>query len=87
MTRPCENVNFCLFCECAYLHNDEVWDCSRDSCVVNSTIVAWWAMSLYPRPLISSNPPIRMHQVYNLYAEKVGDTYQPRLVVETEPKS
>ena len=55
--RPCENVNFCLFCECAYLDNHEDWDCSRDECVVNKTIVTWWEMSLRPYPLITSNPP------------------------------
>jgi len=83
--RPCENVNFCLFCECAYLHNGV--ECSRDECVVNQTVVKWWEMSLYPRPLISSNPPPGMHQVYSLYAEKdKNGKYQPRMVVETTPK-
>ena len=68
MTRPCENVNFCLFCECYYLHNGESWDCARDEgCVVNSTIVAWWAMSLQPRHLIHSNPPAGCKQVANVY--------------------
>jgi len=36
--RPCENVNFCLFCECAYLENGEGWECSRDKCILNKEI-------------------------------------------------
>ena len=75
MTRPCENVNFCLFCECAYLHNGEVWDCLRDSCVVNNTIVVWWEMSLQPRPLIYSNPPEGMQLVTNIYYDPTMEKY------------
>ena len=86
MPRPCENVYFCLFCQCAYLHNGEDWDCDREACVVNKTIVDWWEMSLKPHPLITSNPPSGMHQVYNIYTEKVGSKYELRLVVETTPK-
>ena len=87
MPRPCENVNFCLFAECYYLHNDVVWDCSREEgCIVNQTLVQWWQMSLHPHPLINSNPPTGMHQIYNIYCEKVGSKYQIRTVVETEPK-
>jgi len=75
MVRPCENVNFCLFCECAYLHNDVDWDCLRDECVVNQTIVKWWEMSLCPRPLISSNPPEGMKLVTNIYYDPVIEKY------------
>ena len=75
MPRPCENVNFCLFCECAYLDNHEEWDCSRDECVVNKTIVQWWAMSLQPHPLICSNPPEGMKLVRNIYYDPTIDQY------------
>ena len=71
MTRPCENVNFCLFCECAYLDNHDILDCARDSSVVNKTIVQWWEMSLHPRPLICSSPPTGFTQVKNVYLEEV----------------
>jgi len=73
--RPCENVNFCLFCECAYLDNHGDWDCSRDECVVNQTIVKWWEMSLHPRPLITSNPPEGMKLVKNIYYDPVMGKY------------
>jgi len=86
MTRPCENANFCRFCECAYYRDGESERCERDSCVVNTTIVKWWEMSLQPYPLITSSPPVGMNQVHNIYTEKIGDTYQLRVVVETEPK-
>ena len=69
------NVNFCLFCDCYYLHNGEVWDCTRDSCVVNKTIVDWWAMSLLPRPLISSNPPEGKKKVTNIYYDPLIEKY------------
>jgi len=76
MTRPCENVNFCLFCECAYLDNHDEWDCARDEgCVVNSTIVKWWEMNLQPRPLICSNPPEGKKLVTNIYFDPVLDKY------------
>lgn len=65
--RPCENVNFCLFCECAYLQNEEEWKCSRDECVLNKVIVDWWEMSLRPRPLIVSNPPRDAYKIINAY--------------------
>ena len=76
MTRPCENVNFCLFCECYYLHNDVEWDCSRDEgCVVNNTLVQWWQMSLHPHPLINSNPPVGMKLVKNIYFDPIENKY------------
>ena len=72
--RPCENVNFCLFCECAYLHNDVEWDCARDEgCVVNKVIVNWWAMSLQPRPLISTNPPVGKKAIHNIYFDEATE--------------
>ncbi len=70
MARPCENVNFCLFCECAYLHNDVEWDCLRDECVVNKTIVQWWEMSLRPYPLITSNPPEGKKKVKDIHLDE-----------------
>ena len=80
------NVNFCLFAECVYLHKDDEWVCLRESCVVSKTLVDWWASSLYPKPLIVSNPPSGCHQVYNLYANKVEGKYRLVMVVETEPR-
>ena len=65
MTRPCENVNFCLFCKCAFLFEDTY--CSRDKCVLDIAIVTWWEMSLYPYPLIRSNPPEGMRKASNIY--------------------
>ena len=74
MTRPCENVNFCLFSECYYLHNDVEWDCARDEgCVVNKVLVDWWAMSLQPYPLITSNPPEGKKKVQNIYFDEAQD--------------
>ena len=76
--RPCENVNFCLFCECAFLDSSDY--CSREACVLDITIVRWWEMSLQPYPLIRSNPPEGMRKTSNIY-------YDPELkkvVVEKE---
>ena len=75
MARPCENVNFCLFCECAYLQNGEEWECLRDSCVLNKVIVDWWEMSLQPRPLIVSNPPEGMKVCKNIYYDPELEKY------------
>lgn len=36
--------------------------------------------------LIVSEPPSTFHKIYNLYAKKVGSTYQLVMVLESEPE-
>lgn len=79
------NVNFCLFAECIYLDNGEVWDCTRSECILTKTPIDWWGMSLQPRPLVSSNPPAGYHLVHEIYAKKVGSKYHMMMVVEDIP--
>ncbi len=33
-----------------------------------------------------SNPPSGCHKIYNIYARKIGDTYQPVIEVESVPE-
>ena len=65
MERTPENLNFCLFCKCAFLTSSDY--CSRESCAVDITIVKWWEMSLQPYPLVRSNAPAGMKVAKNIY--------------------
>ncbi len=76
------NVNFCLFAECFFLDNGEEWLCTRNECILTKIPIDWWAMSLQPRPLISSNPPVGFHKVHDVYAKKTGSSYNLMIVVE-----
>lgn len=64
MAREPENLNFCLFAECAYLQGEE---CSRESCIFNAKWRMWWEHRLVHGAILRSNSPEGKKEVMNIY--------------------
>jgi len=72
MTREPENLNFCLFAECAYLEDEQ---CTRKECAFNAKWVCWWEHNKFHGSILESDPPEGKKAVMNIYYDPESGKY------------